>query len=144
MFSILIPPTPLQFSLLELVGACWVTQILIKDDSHVDFIGKGFVDAGTGTCEDVLCVINLSFNLFYVYQISQNGRKVEFTPDSITIMDLEDNALIAVGKVDHESLPYAFSHFVPNSHSIALITGSNSMSKLWHRRFVHLNFHYLQ
>jgi hypothetical protein len=106
--------------------------------------GKGFVDVGIGTFEDVLCVPNLSTNLLFVYQIAQNGRKVEFTPDSITIRDLEDNALLAVGKADHESRLYAFSHFVPDSHSTALLTHSDFVSKLWHERFGHLNFCYLQ
>jgi hypothetical protein len=126
-----------QFSLLE---PCSVPHILIGDDSPVDVIGKGFVDVGTGTFEDVLCVPNLSANLLSIYQISQNGRKVEFTPDSVTIRDLEDNALLAVGKDDHESRLYAFSHFVLDSHSTTFLTHSDSVSKLWHEWFGHLNF----
>jgi hypothetical protein len=61
-------------------------------------------------------VPNISTNIPFIYQISQNGRKVEFTTNSVTIGDLEDNAFLAVDFV----------------------------SKLWHEWFGHLNFYYLQ
>jgi hypothetical protein len=102
-----------RFYLLE---PCSMPHILIGDDSPVDVIGKGFVDASTSTFEDVLYVPNMSSNLLSIYRISKNGRKIEFTPDLVTIKDLEDNALLAVGKADHESHLYDFSHFVPHSH----------------------------
>jgi hypothetical protein len=67
-----------------------VPHILIGNESLVDVIGKNFVDANIGTFEDVLCVPNLSSNLLFVYQITQKGRKLEFTPNFVTVMDLEE------------------------------------------------------
>ena len=107
-------------------------HILIRDDSPVDIIGNGFVDARTSNFEDVLYVPNFLSNLLFVYHIDQNGRKVDFTLEFVTIRDLEDNALLAVGNAHHESLLYYFSHFVLDSHSTALLTHLDSVSKLWH------------
>ncbi|MGI4370261.1 GAG-pre-integrase domain-containing protein, partial [Klebsiella pneumoniae] len=106
---------------------------------------KGSVDMDDGTFENVLYVPNLSTNLLSIYQITHygNGKKVEFTPDSVVVKELDDDALVAVGQVNDNSRLYSFSHFVPSSPSRALLTHSNSESKLWHERFGHLNYHYL-
>jgi len=119
-------------------------HIIIGDDSPIDVIRKGFVDVGTGNFEDVLDVHNFLVNLIFVYIISQNGRKVDFTPNFVTIRDLEDNALLVVGKDNHESHLYDFSHFVHESRSTAFLTHSNPVRKIWHEQFVHLNIFYLQ
>ena len=52
--------------------------------------------------------------------------------------------MVVVGKANHETRLYSFSHFVPKSTSLALLTHSNTQSKLWHDRFGHLNYRYLQ
>ena len=46
--------------------------------------------------------------------------------------------------VNHASKAYEFSHFLFASHPIVLLTHANNTSKLWHERFGHLNFKYLQ
>ena len=132
-----------QFSSLE---PSKVPHIYIGDDTQVEVEGKGSVDMDDGTFENFLYVTNLSTNLLSIYQITHygNGKKVEFTPDSVVVKELDDDALVAVGQVNDNSRLYSFSHFVPSSPSRALLTHSNSESKLWHERFGHLNYRYLQ
>ena len=69
---------------------------------------------------------------------------MEFLPDTIVVKNLKDDSMVAIGKANHETRLYSFSHFVPKSTSLALLTHSNSQSKLWHERFGHLNYRYLQ
>ncbi|GLJ18486.1 hypothetical protein SUGI_0328120 [Cryptomeria japonica] len=99
-----------------------------------------------GTFENVLYVPNLSTNILSIYQITHygNGKKVEFTPNSIVVKELDNDSLVAMGQVNDNSRLYSFSHFVPSSPSRAFFTHSNSESKLWHEWFGHLNYYYLQ
>jgi hypothetical protein len=50
-------------------------------------------------------------NLLSVYQITQKGKKVEFTSDSISLIGMHDNSIIAIGEVDHKSRLYKFTKF---------------------------------
>ena len=99
-----------------------------------------------GEFKDVLYVPNLSSNILLVYQITHlgDGHKVEFLPDSVMVCSLRDDSLVAVGKANDDKRLYSFSHFVPKSPSQALLTHSNSQTTLWHERFGHLAFRYLQ
>jgi len=81
-------------------------------------------------------------NMLSVYQISQTGKRVEFTSDSITILDMHDSSIIAVGEVDHNSRLYKFTKFT-NYHSSFLLTHANYSNRVWHERFGHLNFLYM-
>ena len=49
-----------------------------------------------------------------------------------------------MGFADHDSRMYKFSHFLPYSQGNALLSHANETSKLWHERYVHLNYMYLQ
>ena len=49
-----------------------------------------------------------------------------------------------MGFVDHDSRMYKFSHFLPYSQGNVLLSHSNEAIKLWHERFAHLNYRYLQ
>ena len=59
------------------------------------------------------------------------------------IRELHCDSTIAVGRADHQSRLYLFSHFVPDPPSTIFLTRSNDVSKLWHEWFDHLKFHYL-
>jgi hypothetical protein len=59
-------------------------------------------------------------NLLSVYQIAQKGKKVEFTSDSVLVIDMHDNSIIAIGEVDHKSRLYKFTKFYEDDSSILL------------------------
>ena len=60
------------------------------------------------------------------------------------IMDFSTGKLIAKGVANHVSKAYEFTHFLPYSHQSSLLTHANETSTIWHERFDHLNFKYLQ
>jgi hypothetical protein len=55
-------------------------------------------------------------NLLSIYQIVHSGigKRVEFTPDSVTIYDMHDKCNYFVGEVNHWSRLYTFSNFIAN------------------------------
>jgi hypothetical protein len=59
-------------------------------------------------------------NLLLVYQITQKGKKVEFTSNSVSVIDMHDNSVIAIGEVDHKSRLYKFTNFSDDDSSILL------------------------
>jgi hypothetical protein len=59
-------------------------------------------------------------NLLLVYQITQKGKKVEFTSYSVSVIDMHGNSIIAIGEVDHKSRLYKFTKFSENDSSILL------------------------
>ena len=107
--------------------------------------GKGHVEMENGEFKYILYVPNLSSNLLSIYQITHlgYGKKVVFLPDSVVVHSLKDDSLVVVGKINHDTRLYSFSHFVPKSPSHALVTQSQSHRKLWHARYGHLAFCYL-
>jgi transposase InsO family protein len=103
------------------------------------------VELDHGSFENILHVPQLSMNLLSVYQITHtgSGKKVEFTLDSVSIFDMQDNSKIVVGEVNHKSWLYTFTKFIEPDSSI-LLTHADDSSRLWHERFGHLNFRYMQ
>jgi hypothetical protein len=59
-------------------------------------------------------------NMLLVYQITQKGKKVEFTLDLVSVIDMHENSINAIGEVDHNSRLYKFSKFSDNDSSILL------------------------
>ena len=45
---------------------------------------------------------------------------------------------------NHAYKAYEFSHFLPTSYPKSLLTHANNTRKIWHERFSHVNFKYLQ
>ena len=83
---------------------CTMPSILMGDDTPVEVCGRGYVDVGDGTFNDVLCVPSLSTNLLSVYQIIHTGlgKWVEFTPNSMEIHELYNDSIVTIGRVDHQ------------------------------------------
>jgi hypothetical protein len=102
------------------LSSCSRPPILMGADTPVVESGKGRVEIHNGSFENVLHVPNLSMNLLLVYQITQKGKKVEFTSDSISILDMHDNSIIAIGEVDHKSRLYKFTKFFEDDSSFLL------------------------
>ena len=48
------------------------------------------------------------------------------------------------GIANHATKSYEFSHVLPVSPPTTLLNHANKTSKIWHERFGHLNFKYLQ
>jgi hypothetical protein len=84
---------------------CSRPPILMGYDTLVEVVGEGRVELHNGSFENVLHVPNISMNLLLVYQITQKGKKIEFTSDSdsVSVIDMHDNSIIAIGEVDHKS-----------------------------------------
>ena len=71
-------------------------------------------------------------------------KRVSFSPNDVEIMELASRKLIAKGLANHHAKAYAFSHFVADVNSTALLTHGNEVTRLWHERFDHMKFKYLQ
>jgi hypothetical protein len=125
------------------LSSCSGPPILMGDDTPIAIAGEGRVELPNGSFENVLHVPNIYINLLSVYQITQTGKRVEFTSYSVTVLDMHDSSIIAVGEVDHKSRLYKFTKFIDYDSSL-LLTHDNESIRVWHERFGHLNFRYMQ
>eukprot|EP00253_Pinus_taeda_P004632 PITA_04632 len=80
--------------------------ILMGDNSAVAATGQGRVQLEDGSFENVLHIPRISVNLLSAYQMTHtgSGRKVEFTPDFVSIYDMQTNLKIEFGKHPQEKL----------------------------------------
>ena len=116
------------------------------DDSELQTKGIGRIDLEHGYFSDVLYVPDLATNFLSVYQMTHKGepKRVIFTPDMVEISEISTDQVIAVGYVDHHERMYKFSNFLPTSSDQALHSHDNEVFSLWHERFGHMNYRYLQ
>jgi hypothetical protein len=99
---------------------CSRPHVLMGDDTPVAVTGEGRVELHNDSFENVLHVPNISMTLLLVYQITQKGKKVEFTSDSILVIDMHDNSIISIGEVDHKSRLYKLINFSDDDSCILL------------------------
>jgi hypothetical protein len=99
---------------------CSRPPIIMGDDTQVAVAGEGRVELHNGSFENFLHVPKISMNLLSVYQITQKGKRVEFTSNSISVIGMHDNSIIAIGEVDHKSWLYKFTKIFDNDSSILL------------------------
>jgi hypothetical protein len=127
------------------LDACKGPPILMGDNSPVEVTDKGRIELTNGSFENVLHVPKLSVNLLSVYQMmnSGTGKKFIFTPNAVDIYDMQTNSRVATGEVNHQSRLYTFSEFI-EPDSALLLTHADESSRIWHERFRHLNFRYMQ
>jgi hypothetical protein len=127
------------------LDACKGPPIMMADNSYVEVTGKGRIELTNGSFKNVLHIPKLSFNLLSVYQMmnSGTGKKVVFTPNVMEIYDMQTNSKVATGEVNHQSRLYTFSEFIEPDSTLPL-THADESSRIWHKRFVHLNFRYMQ
>jgi hypothetical protein len=108
------------------LSSCSGPPILMGDDTPVAIEGEGRVELHNGSFDNFLHVPKISMNLLSVYQITQKGKKVEFsTLDLVPVIDMHDNSIIAIGEVDHKSRLYKFTIFFYDD-SFILITHKES------------------
>ena len=72
------------------------------------------------------------------------AKIVTSTLDLVEIVEISSNQVIAIGYIDHHERMYKFSNFLPTSNEQDLLSHANETSKLWHERFGHMNYKYLQ
>jgi hypothetical protein len=127
------------------LDACKGPPILMGDNSSVEVTGKGRIELTNGSFENVVHVAKLSVNLLSVYQITNSStrNKFIFTPNSLDIYDMQTNSRVATDEVNHQSRLYTFSEFI-EPDSALLLTHADESSRIWHERFEHLNFRYMQ
>jgi hypothetical protein len=99
---------------------CSQPPILMGDDTPIVVVGEGRVEVHNGNFENLLHGPNLSMNLLSFYHITQKGKKVEFTSDSVYVLDMHENSIIAIGEVHHKSRFYKFTKFSDNESSFLL------------------------
>jgi hypothetical protein len=75
------------------LSPCSRPPILMGDDTPVAVTREGRVELHNGSFENVLHVPKLSMNMLTVYHITQKGKKVEFTSDSVSVIDMHDNSI---------------------------------------------------
>jgi hypothetical protein len=127
------------------LDACKGPPILMGDNSSVEVTGKGRIELTNENFENVLHVPKIFVNLLSVFQMMNfgTGKKVVFTPNALEIYNMKTNSRVATGEVNHQSRLYTFSEFIePNS--ALLLTHVDESSRIWHERFRHLNFRYMQ
>jgi hypothetical protein len=56
---------------------------------------------------------------------------------------MQTNSRVATGEVNHQSRLYTFFEFI-EPDSALLLTHADESSRIWHERFGHLNFRYMQ
>jgi hypothetical protein len=69
-------------------------------------------------------------------------KRVIFTPDAMNIYDMKTNSKVATGEVNHQSRLYMFSEF-NELDSALLLTHTDERNRVWHERFMNLNFIYM-
>jgi hypothetical protein len=127
------------------LDACKGPPILMGDNSPVEVTDKGRIELTNKSFENVLHVPKLFVNLLSMYQMKNSGtrKRFIFTPDAVDIYDMQTNSRVATGEVNHQSRLYTFSEFI-EPDSALLLTHADESSRIWHERFGHLNFIYMQ
>ena len=116
------------------------------DESQIPVVGRGSIKIQHGEFKNVLYVPSLVVNLLYVYHMTHTSspKRVTFDSETIEITEKATGQLIVKGISNHSTKAYELSHFLHVSRPTALLYHANNTSKIWHERFSHLNFKYLQ
>jgi hypothetical protein len=126
------------------LDACKGPSIMMGDDSPVEVTEKGRVELTNRSFENVLHVPKISVNIISVYQMTNSGTgKKVFTLDEVDIYDMQTNSKVATGELNHQSRLYKFFEF-NEPDSALMLTHADESSRIWHERFRHLNFRYMQ
>jgi hypothetical protein len=117
-------------------------KIYITRDFALDFVSQGDVIYQNGKIVNIYHVSNLSTNLFFIAQLTQTSKIVEFYPYRLYVHDLKKGRSIIVdGLLDPTSSLYKFSYMnQPDTESTTLISHTNEISQIFHERLEHLNF----
>jgi hypothetical protein len=79
----------------------------------------------------------------YHMKDSVTRKKLIFTPNYVDIYEMKTNSRVSMSEVNHQSRFYNFFEFI-ELDSALLLTHADESSRIWHKRFGHLNFRYMQ
>ena len=118
---------------------------MMVDKYLVEVTEKGRIELTNGSFENVLHIPKLFVNLLSVYQMKNSGtiKRVIFTHDAVDIYDRKTNSKVATREENHQSRFYTFSEFIELDFA-SLLTHVDESSRIWHKKFRHLNFIYMQ
>jgi hypothetical protein len=118
---------------------------MMGDNSLVEVTDKGRIELTNVIFENVLHAPKLFVNILSMYQMTNydTKKRVIFTPDVVDIYDMQTNSRVSICEVNHQSRIYTFSKFIEPNFAL-LLTHADERSRIWHERFVHLNFIYMQ
>ena len=90
-------------------------SILMGDDSEIQAKGIGRIDIDDGYFKNVLFVLDLEANILSVCQMNHNVEKkrVTFTLETLKIVEISMNKMVALVFSDHQTRKYKFSHLLP-------------------------------
>jgi hypothetical protein len=74
-------------------------KIHIADDFALDVVGQGVVTYQHGKIVDIYHVPKLNANLFFISQLTQIGKIIEFWPYRFYVCDLKKGKSIFVGGI---------------------------------------------
>ena len=87
-------------------------------------------------------------NLLFIYQFCHSGfgKIVEFSPHDVVIQNSHDpEMIVATRNVDSTSHLYRFNDFESSNYrGSCFVAHADSVSRLWHEHFGHVNYKYLQ
>jgi hypothetical protein len=114
-------------------------------DSPFEVTSKGRIELTNRSFENVLHVPKILVNLLSMYHMKncETRKKFIFTPNAMDIYDMQTNSMVSTSEVNHLSRLYTFSEFIDPDFSL-LLTHVDESSRMWHERFVHLNFIYMK
>jgi hypothetical protein len=127
------------------LDACKGPRIMMGDNSPVEVTDKGRVELTNESFENVLHIPKLSVNLLSMYRMTNfgTGKRFIFRPNAMDIYDMQTNSKVPTSEVNHQSRLYTFSKFIEPDFAL-LLTHVDESSRIWHERFEHLNFRYMQ
>jgi hypothetical protein len=102
-------------------------KIYVVDDFALDVASQDDVTRQHGKIVDIYHLANLSDNLFYVAQLTQTCKVVEFWPNQFYVCDLKKGkSIIVEGLLDRTDSLYKFCDTTrPNIEPTALVAHTN-------------------
>ncbi|KAK2989566.1 hypothetical protein RJ640_018328 [Escallonia rubra] len=110
--------------------------VTFRDNSNGKIIGKGKIDIGSISIDNVSLVDGLKFNLISINQLIDSGHKVQFEGDHCLISHASDGGTL-VGKRDGNIYTLSFDSS-GSSREVCLSAQQNDIW-LWHRRLGHVH-----
>ena len=112
------------------------------DNNPLEVKGSENVQVSNVIFKNVKIVPQLSKNLLFVFQIANQGYKIEFHSNKFLVKDVNKNYKVsAIGKVENGL--YKFQEFIENKDVCANVK-YDDVRRLWHKHMGHINYQILK